>query len=97
VLGQHCPLPMKLHGLRDCYLESGPNDALLEKYKLLPKDVVAAAWELLKTGPAAARKPEAKPKPAVKAKKAPQAPVKTSAKKKHAPPKKSAPRKRTGR
>ena len=97
VLGQHCPLPMKLHGLRDCYLESGPNDALLEKYKLLPKDVVDAAWELLKTGPAAARKPEAKPKPAVKAKKAPQAPVKTSAKKKHAPPKKSAPRKRTGR
>jgi hypothetical protein len=86
---------MKLHGLRDCYLESGPNDALLEKYKLLPKDVVDAARELLKTGPAAVRKPEAKRKPAVK--KAPQAPAKASAKKKHTPAKKSAPRKRTGR
>jgi len=95
VLGQHCPLPMKLHGLRDCYLESGPNDALLEKYKLLPKDVVDAARELLQAGPAAARRPEATKKPAVK--KAPQASAKASAKKKHAPPKKSAARKRTGR
>jgi len=95
VLGQHCPLPMKLHGLRDCYLESGPNDALLEKYKLLPKDVVDAARELLKAGPAAARRPEAKKKPAVK--KAPQASATAAAKKRHAPPKKSAPRKRTGR
>ena len=95
VLGQHCPVRMKLHGLRDCYLESGPNDALLEKYKLLPKDVVDAARELLKAGPAAARRPEAKKKPAVK--KAPQASATAAAKKRHAPPKKSAPRKRTGR
>lgn len=31
-LGEHAPLPMKRHGLQDVFGESGPNDALLEKY-----------------------------------------------------------------
>ncbi|HWT78884.1 MAG TPA: transketolase C-terminal domain-containing protein, partial [Candidatus Methylomirabilis sp.] len=37
VLGQHHPVLMKIHGLQDCYGESGPNDAMLEKYGLTPK------------------------------------------------------------
>jgi transketolase len=74
VLGQHCPVPMRIHGLRDCYLESGPNDALLAKYHLTAEDVAAEARALLKARPAA-RGPEAKPTSAVKAKKAPQAPA----------------------
>jgi transketolase len=48
VLGQHHPVLMKIHGLKDCYLESGPNDALLEKYGLTPKHIAAAARALLK-------------------------------------------------
>ncbi len=48
VLGQQYPVPMKIHGLQDCYGESGPNDAILEKYGLTPKHVAAAAKALLK-------------------------------------------------
>jgi len=47
VLGQNYPVPMKIHGLNDCYLESGPNDALLEKYEMTAKHVAAAAKEFL--------------------------------------------------
>ncbi|MBI4736680.1 MAG: transketolase family protein [candidate division NC10 bacterium] len=47
VLGQHAPFPMKIHGLQDCYGESGPNDAMLEKYGLTPKHVALAAKALL--------------------------------------------------
>ena len=47
VLGQHYPVPMKIHGLQDCYGESGPNDAMLEKYGLTPKQVAAAAKTVL--------------------------------------------------
>jgi transketolase len=68
VLGQHFPLPMRLHGLKDCYLESGPNDALLEKYKLTAKDVVAEARALLKPSPVAAKKPQPPATPRAKAK-----------------------------
>ncbi len=49
VLGQHHPVPMKIHGLQDCYGESGPNDAMLEKYGLTPKHIAAAAKALLNT------------------------------------------------
>jgi transketolase len=49
VLGQHHPLPMKIHGLQDCFGESGPNDAMLEKYGLTPKQVAAAAKALLRS------------------------------------------------
>jgi transketolase len=48
VLGQHFPVPMKIHGLQDCYGESGPNDAMLEKYGMTPKHIAAAAKALLK-------------------------------------------------
>ncbi len=48
VLGQHYPVPMKIHGLKDCYGESGPNDAMLEKYGMTPKHIAAAAKALLK-------------------------------------------------
>jgi transketolase len=47
VLGQHAPTPMRIHGLQDCYGESGPNDAILEKYGLAPKHVAQAAKALL--------------------------------------------------
>lgn len=47
VLAQRHPVPMKIHGLQDCYGESGPNDAILEKYGLTPTHVAAAAKALL--------------------------------------------------
>jgi transketolase len=47
VLGQRHPVPMKIHGLQDCYGESGPNDAMLEKYGLTPRHVAQAAKALL--------------------------------------------------
>jgi transketolase len=47
ILGQNYPVPMKIHGLQDCYGESGQNDAILEKYGLTPKHIVAAAKALL--------------------------------------------------
>jgi transketolase len=39
VLGERCPTPMRRIGLRDVFGESGPNDALLEKYGLSPQRV----------------------------------------------------------
>ena len=47
VLGEHRPLPMKIHGLQDCFGESGPNDAMLQKYGLTPRHIVEAAKALL--------------------------------------------------
>jgi transketolase len=47
VLGQHAPTPMRIHGLQDCYGESGANDAILEKYGMTPKHVAQAAKTLL--------------------------------------------------
>lgn len=47
VLGQHHPVPMQIHGLQDCYGESGPNDAMLEKYGLTAKHIATAAKALL--------------------------------------------------
>jgi transketolase len=87
VLGQHCPVPMRIHGLRDCYLESGPNDALLEKYKLTAKDVVEAARALLKGSPVAAKTPQPKATPQVKARL--RAKAKAPAKKAAAPKRKA--------
>jgi transketolase len=34
VLSDHYPVPVKRLGIRDCFGESGPNDQLLEKYRL---------------------------------------------------------------
>jgi transketolase C-terminal domain/subunit len=38
---------MRIHGLQDCYGESGANDAILEKYGMTPKHVAQAAKALL--------------------------------------------------
>jgi transketolase len=48
VLGERHPTPMRRVGLRDTFGESGPNEALLEKYGLTARHVAAAARELLK-------------------------------------------------
>jgi len=49
VLGERHPTPMRRVGLRDTFGESGPNEALLEKYGLTARHVAAAARELLKS------------------------------------------------
>jgi transketolase len=48
VLGERHPTPMRRVGLRDTFGESGPNEALLEKYGLTAHHVAAAARDLLK-------------------------------------------------
>ena len=47
VLGERRPTPLRRVGLRDTFGESGPNDALLEKYGLTARHVAAAGRELL--------------------------------------------------
>jgi transketolase len=47
VLGERHPTLMRRVGLRDTFGESGPNEALLEKYGLTARHVAAAARELL--------------------------------------------------
>lgn len=47
VLGERHPTPMRRIGWQDTYGESGPNDALLEKYGLTPHHIAAAAKDLL--------------------------------------------------
>jgi len=47
VLSERQPTRMRRVGLQDTYGESGPNDALLEKYGLTPRHVAEAASELL--------------------------------------------------
>lgn len=46
-LSENLPRPMRRVGLQDTYGESGPNDALLEKYGLTPRHVADAASDLL--------------------------------------------------
>lgn len=46
-LGEHYPVPLKRVGIRDKFGESGAPAELLEKYGLTPKDIVAAAKEVL--------------------------------------------------
>jgi transketolase len=46
-LGEHQPTPMKRVGWQDTFGESGPDDALLEKYGLTADHVASAARELL--------------------------------------------------
>jgi transketolase len=46
-LAEHLPTPMRRVGWRDVYGESGPNDALLEKYGLTERHVAEAATEVL--------------------------------------------------
>ncbi|HVL25989.1 MAG TPA: transketolase C-terminal domain-containing protein [Thermomicrobiales bacterium] len=47
VLGEHAPTRMRRVGLQDTFGESGPNDAILEKYGLTARHVAVAAEELL--------------------------------------------------
>ena len=47
VLSEHRPTKMRRVGIRDTFGESGPNEALLEKYGLAPTHIVAAAEDLL--------------------------------------------------
>ena len=49
VLAEHLPTRIKRVGILDRYGESGPNDALLEKYGLSPRHVADAAVALLDT------------------------------------------------
>jgi transketolase len=51
VLSEHAPTRMRRVGIRDTYGESGPNDALLEKYGLTPRHIAVAAEELLALRP----------------------------------------------
>jgi transketolase len=53
-LAEHRPTPMRRIGWQDVFGESGPNDALLEKYGLTPRHVAAAAVELLRQRQSAA-------------------------------------------
>lgn len=46
-LAEHHPLPMKRHGLQDVFGESGPNDALLDKYGLAAPHVMTAIREFV--------------------------------------------------
>ncbi len=46
VLGEHHPTPMRRVGMRDTFGESGPNDALLEKYGLSVRHIVAAVLDV---------------------------------------------------
>lgn len=55
VLGEHRPTRMKRIGIMDRYGESGPNDALLEKYGLTPGHIAQAAITLLDTPAVTAR------------------------------------------
>ncbi len=47
VLSEHLPTRMRRVGWQDTYGESGPNDALLEKYGLTPRHVANAGIEVL--------------------------------------------------
>lgn len=51
VLGEHLPTRMRRIGIRDVYGESGPNDALLEKYGLTSRHIAEAAESLLALRP----------------------------------------------
>jgi transketolase len=47
-LGQRRPTLLRLHGIADTFGESGPNDAILEKYGLTARDIAEEALELLR-------------------------------------------------
>ncbi len=49
VLAMHQPTRMRMIGIRDTYGESGPNDALLEKYGMTASHIAEAAQSLLGT------------------------------------------------
>lgn len=46
-LSEHSPTPMKRHGLQDVFGESGPNDALLDKYGISTEKTAQAIRDFL--------------------------------------------------
>jgi len=50
-LAEHSPTPMRFHGIMDVYGESGPDEALLEKYRLSAGQVAAVVSEHLEARP----------------------------------------------
>jgi transketolase len=46
-LAEHSPTPMKRHGLQDVFGESGPNDALLDKYGISSKKTADTIREFI--------------------------------------------------
>ena len=50
-LAEHSPTPMRFHGIMDVYGESGPDEALLEKYRLSAGQVAAVVTEHLEARP----------------------------------------------
>lgn len=49
VLSEHVPLPMKRHGIQDVFGESGPDDALLEKYGISSRRIAETVEEFVRT------------------------------------------------
>jgi len=50
-LGEHLPTPMRRHGLQDIFGESGPNDALLDKYGIAPPRLADAVRDFVAARP----------------------------------------------
>ena len=50
-LAEHSPTLMRFHGIMDVYGESGPDEALLEKYRLSAGQVAAVVTEHLEARP----------------------------------------------
>jgi len=48
VVAETTPIPMEFIGIQNTYAESGPPEALLDKYGLIARDVAAAARRVLK-------------------------------------------------
>ena len=48
VLGEHCPVPMKIIGVNDVFGESGEYEELLEKHGLTSENIVVSAKDVLR-------------------------------------------------
>jgi transketolase len=48
VLGDSCPVPVKRLGIADCFGESGPNEALLDKHRLSAAAIAADVEALVR-------------------------------------------------
>ena len=48
VLAEHCPVPMKIIGVRDVFGESGEYEELLLKFGLTTMNIVTSAREILR-------------------------------------------------
>lgn len=48
VVAETHPCPMEFVGIQNTYAESGPSDQLLDKYGLVARDVIAAAYRVLR-------------------------------------------------